>query len=139
MTFVSPVNSRDPNSHRLFRPLIGTCHASKQQLNSNMQVYTCTRIMDSRCSLGIWFFSSVCANFFFRLSILSAGILRCFFCTYLSSLKRPIVLRPTDLRFRYRTVNLTVDAVLNFGCEMFWFWCNVNRSGFDCVRKKRIK
>lgn len=53
--------------------------------------------------------------------------------TYLSTFKRSIVLCPTDLSFRYGAINFTVDAVLNFGCEMFWFWCNVNRSRFHCV------
>lgn len=53
--------------------------------------------------------------------------------TYLSTFKWSIILCPSDLSFRYGAVNLTVDAVLNFGCEMFWFRCNVNRSRFHYV------
>lgn len=61
-----------------------------------------------------------------------------FLCTtHLSSLKRSIILCPTNFSLRYGAVNLTVDAVLDFGCEMFWFWCNVNRCRFHYVMHKR--
>lgn len=66
------------------------------------------------------------------------GIIFFFGChfTHLASFKRSIILCPTDFCLRYWTVNLTVDAVLNFGGEMFRFWCNVNRSRFHCVKRE---